>query len=357
MLAKHSQANVKQVRRTASHARTTRRRYAAKTQAAAAVTTETVKIGTRGSPLAMAQAYMTRDLLKGAFPELKEDGRLEIIVIKTTGDKVLDQPLADIGGKGLFTRELDDALLDGRIDIAVHSMKDVPTYLPEGMELPCMLPREDVRDVLISNKATTVAELADGATIGSASLRRQCQLLAQNSTLNVVNFRGNVQSRIRKLEEGQVDATLLALAGLKRLGLEDQATAILSIDEMLPAIAQGAIGMTTRTGDTSALNLLAELNHEETRIGVTCERAFLAALDGSCRTPIAGHAYKGEDGSLKFRGLVAAPDGTKVYETGDVSCPDFTFEAAKAFGTEQGSMLKEKAGEDFLQWSTSAAWD
>merc|ERR1719409_339214 len=188
MLAKHSQANVKQVRRTASHARTTRRRYAAKTQAAAAVTIETVKIGTRGSPLAMAQAYMTRDLLKGAFPELKEDGRLEIVIIKTTGDKVLDQPLADIGGKGLFTRELDDALLDGRIDIAVHSMKDVPTYLPEGMVLPCMLPREDVREAFLCLKYDSLSDLPEGAVVGTASLRRQSQLLYKFPTLKCVNF-------------------------------------------------------------------------------------------------------------------------------------------------------------------------
>ncbi|KAL3143770.1 hypothetical protein ABBQ32_003599 [Trebouxia sp. C0010 RCD-2024] len=201
----------------------------------------TVKIGTRGSPLALAQAYMTRDFLKAAFPELAEEGALEIVVIKTTGDKVLNQPLADIGGKGLFTKEIDDALLGGDIDIAVHSMKDVPTWLPKGTILPCNLEREDVRDAFICPSAPSLAELPAGAKIGSASLRRQVQILHKYPHLEVVNFRGNVQSRLRKLNEKVVDATLLALAGLKRLDMADKLTAVLSIEDMLPAVAQVSV--------------------------------------------------------------------------------------------------------------------
>ncbi|PNH09734.1 Porphobilinogen deaminase, chloroplastic [Tetrabaena socialis] len=198
---------------------------------ASAVATKTVKIGTRGSPLALAQAYMTRDLLKANFPELAEEGALEIVIIKTTGDKILNQPLADIGGKGLFTKEIDDALLSGKIDIAVHSMKDVPTYLPEGTILPCNLPREDVRDVFISPVAKDLAGLPAGAVVGSASLRRQAQILAKYPHLKVVrfgveNFRGNVQTRLRKLTEGDCSATLLALAGLKRLDMTQHITAV-----------------------------------------------------------------------------------------------------------------------------------
>ncbi|KAI3432617.1 hypothetical protein D9Q98_004163 [Chlorella vulgaris] len=313
------------------------------TIAAAAVATQTLKIGTRGSPLALAQAYLTRDLLKATFPELKEDGALEIIIIKTTGDKILNQPLSDIGGKGLFTKEIDDALLDGRIDIAVHSMKDVPTYLPAGTVLPCNLPREDVRDVFISAKYQSLSELPEGAVVGSASLRRQAQLLAKYPTLKVVNFRGNVQTRLRKLQDGECDGTLLALAGLKRLDLEDKATSILSIEEMLPAVAQGAIGIACRDGDDRSAAAIAALNHEETRLAVVCERAFLAALDGSCRTPIAGWARK-EDGQLAFRGLVSTPDGKKMYETTRVG--SLTDEDARKIGHDAGAQLKAEAKAD-----------
>lgn len=285
---------------------------------------------------------------QAAFPELKEDGALEIIIIKTTGDKILNQPLADIGGKGLFTKEIDDALLDGRIDIAVHSMKDVPTYLPPGTVLPCNLPREDVRDVFISEKYKNLSELPAGAVVGSASLRRQAQILAKYPTLEVINFRGNVQTRLRKLGEGACDATLLALAGLKRLDLADKATSILSEEEMLPAVAQGAIGIACREGDDRSAAALAALNHEDTRLAVVCERAFLAALDGSCRTPIAGLARRGPDGNLTFRGLVASPNGKKVFETsraGPASEAD-----AVAMGREAGQQLKSEAGEDFFDW-------
>jgi len=298
--------------------------------------------------LALAQAYLTRDLLKTNFPELAEEGALEIVIIKTTGDKILGQPLADIGGKGLFTKEIDEALLDGRIDIAVHSMKDVPTYLPEGTILPCNLPREDVRDVFISPTAKDLSELPEGAVVGSASLRRQAQLLAKYPHLKVVNFRGNVQTRLRKLQEGDCSATLLALAGLKRLDMTQHITKILDIDEMLPAVAQGAIGIACRTDDEPSAKFLAKLNHEDTRVAVVTERAFLAALDGSCRTPIAGYAHRGEDGQLHFRGLVASTDGKKIYETSRVG--SFNAAEGERLGREAGEELKAQAGPDFFVW-------
>mmetsp|Transcript_1608 Transcript_1608/g.5314 ORF Transcript_1608/g.5314 Transcript_1608/m.5314 type:complete len:391 (-) Transcript_1608:177-1349(-) len=313
--------------------------------------TALVKIGTRGSPLALAQAYLTRDLLKKTHPELAEDGAIEIKIIKTTGDKVLSQPLADVGGKGLFTKEIDEALLDGRVDIAVHSMKDVPTYLPEGTILPCNLPREDTRDAFISPLGDSLAALPEGSVIGSASLRRRAQILAKHPSFQVVNFRGNVQSRLRKLEEGDVAATLLAYAGLRRLDLEDKITSVLSLDDMLPAVAQGAIGIACRTGDEKQMAYLDSLNHPETYTGVLAERAFLAALDGSCRTPIAGHAYKGPEGNLLFKGLIAHPDGLEVY-TVDSSAA-FSNEDAVKLGKDAGAQLKEKAGTKLMDFLNS----
>lgn len=305
-----------------------------------------IVIGTRGSPLALAQAYETRRRLLGAFPdELGAEGAIEIKVIHTTGDMVLDKALADIGGKGLFTKEIDVAQLNGDVDIAVHSMKDVPTWLPDGISLPCMLPREDVRDVFISNKATCIEDLPAGSVIGSASLRRQSQILAKNPQLSVINFRGNVQTRLRKLGDGVVDATLLALAGLARMDMKDKATSVLSTEEMLPAVAQGAIGITCRTGDETMLRFLDPLNHVRTRTCVDCERAFLEKLDGSCRTPIAGHAYIDDaSGLLKFQGLVAKPDGSEVHETSREGKP----EDAVSIGADAGVELKQKMGDDFF---------
>ena len=269
-----------------------------------------------------------------------EEGAIQIIVIKTTGDKVLDVPLADVGGKGLFTKEVDDALLSGRVDIAVHSMKDVPTYLPEGTILPCNLPREDTRDAFICflPGVNNPWELPQGATVGSASLRRSSQLVARRPDLKVVNFRGNVQSRVRKLQEGVVDCTLLACAGLNRMDMSHHAKCILSHEDMLPAIAQGAIGIACRTGDARAQELLAALNHMDTHVAVNCERAFLTALDGSCRTPIAGVAQRGADGRLHFAGLVASPDGKTVKHTSGV-CSWGNDDGVK-LGTELGQALK-----------------
>eukprot|EP00475_Leptophrys_vorax_P001116 TRINITY_DN10579_c0_g2_i1.p1 TRINITY_DN10579_c0_g2~~TRINITY_DN10579_c0_g2_i1.p1 ORF type:complete len:370 (-),score=35.08 TRINITY_DN10579_c0_g2_i1:158-1267(-) len=324
------------------------RRAVVKASASTDVKTAIVKIGTRGSPLALAQAYQTRDKLKAAHPELAEEGALEIVIIKTTGDKILNQPLADIGGKGLFTKEIDDALLNGSIDIAVHSMKDVPTYLPDGTILPCNLPREDVRDAFISPVAKSLAELPAGSLVGSASLRRQSQILHRYPELKVENFRGNVQTRLRKLNEGVCQATLLALAGLKRLNMTEHVTAILSTEDMLPAIAQGAIGIACRTGDPKMEEYLASLNHEDTRLAVACERAFLATLDGSCRTPIAGLAQRGPDGGCVFRGLVASPDGKKIIETSRKG--SYSYDEMIEMGVDAGKELLGSAGPDFFSW-------
>ncbi|KAK4276280.1 hypothetical protein QN277_019245 [Acacia crassicarpa] len=305
-----------------------------------------IRIGTRGSPLALAQAYETRDKLMAIHSELAEEGAIQIVVIKTTGDKILSQPLADIGGKGLFTKEIDEALINGEIDIAVHSMKDVPTYLPDETILPCNLQREDVRDAFISLSASSLADLPAGSIVGTASLRRKSQILHRYPSLNVQdNFRGNVQTRLRKLNEGVVQATLLALAGLKRLNMTENVTTTLSIDDMLPAVAQGAIGIACRNDDDKMAEYLASLNHEETRLAVACERAFLETLDGSCRTPIAGYACRTKDGCL-FRGLVASPDGTRVLETSR-SGP-YAEEDMVKMGKDAGKELLSRAGPGFF---------
>jgi hydroxymethylbilane synthase len=302
-----------------------------------------VIIGTRGSPLALAQAHETRERLQNAHAELKNEGAVRIEVIQTTGDMILDRPLAEIGGKGLFTKEIDDAQLERRIDIAVHSMKDVPTWLPDGLCLPCILPREDVRDVFISNKAKTLADLPAGSVIGTASLRRQALILAKYPHLKVETFRGNVQSRLRKLNEGVVDATLLANAGLRRLKKEDVITSVIETDDLLPAVAQGAIGITCRSNDETMLKYLAPLNCEISKTRIEAERALLRVLDGSCRTPIAALCVvEGEE--LVLEGILAKPDGSEVLKVsmrGPISDPD-------GLGTKAGEDLKQRAGADFL---------
>ena len=305
-----------------------------------------LRIGTRGSPLAMAQAYETRRRLMEEFPELTEEGAIEICVLKTQGDMILDKSLMELGGKGLFTKELDTALLGDEVDICVHSMKDVPTWLPEGTVLPCNLPREDTNDAFIhkDGSVTTIAELPDNSVIGTASLRRQAQLMAQNPTLKCVNFRGNVQTRLRKLSDGVVDATLLAIAGLKRMDMDDCATAVLDWDEMLPAVAQGAIGIQCRSDDERSLKYSDALNHPDTKACVDCEHAFLEALDGNCKTPIAGQA-RIIDGKIKFKGLIAMPDGSQKFETeseGEIA------DAAK-IGRAAGEKVKADAGEKFFE--------
>lgn len=301
-------------------------------------------IGTRGSPLALAQTHQTRDRLAAAWPELAQPGAIAIQVIQTTGDLVQTRPLAEIGGKGLFTKELDESMLDGRIDLAVHSMKDVPTVLPDGIVLPCVLEREDVRDAFLSSKAKNVADLPLGAVIGTASLRRGAQLLHMRPDLKVVNFRGNVQSRLRKLADGVVDATMLAMAGLNRLGLSQHATCALEPEEMLPAVAQGAIGITCRSDDERAHLWLAALNHPETMIRITAERSFLARLDGSCRTPIAALAELDGD-ALSFRGLIVSPEGAAIHAT---SRQGKAADAA-VMGNDAAEELIGIAGADFFR--------
>ncbi|HET8727715.1 MAG TPA: hydroxymethylbilane synthase, partial [Alphaproteobacteria bacterium] len=245
--------------------------------------TALLRIGTRGSPLALAQARETRERLASAHPDLAQADAVEIVVIKTTGDQIQDRPLNAIGGKGLFTKEIEEALLERRIDLAVHSMKDVPTWLPPGLEIACLLPREDPRDAFFANGASGIDDLPPGAVVGTASLRRQSQILARRPDLKVTTLRGNVDTRLRKLGEGQVAATLLAVAGLRRLGRADRISAILSPEEMLPAVAQGAIGIEIRAADNRTRGYLAPLHCHETGRRVDAERTLLAVLDGSCR--------------------------------------------------------------------------
>ncbi|MEO3427939.1 hydroxymethylbilane synthase [Pelagibius sp. CAU 1746] len=304
-----------------------------------------LRLGTRGSPLALAQAHEVRRRLGEAHPELAGESAVAVVAIKTTGDKIQDRALSEIGGKGLFTKEIEEGLLAGEIDAAVHSMKDVPTWLPDGLTVEHMLPREDVRDAFFSPHGPRLSDLPLGAVVGSASLRRQAQILAARPDLKVVNFRGNVATRLRKLAAGEVDATLLAVAGLKRLGEADKITGALEPEEMLPAVGQGAIGLEIRADDARARAWLDAISCAETTARVTAERAFLAELDGSCKTPIAGLAELGDGGkTLRLRGLVALPDGTKVHAA-EISGP---VERAAALGKDLGERLKAAGGPEFF---------
>jgi hydroxymethylbilane synthase len=270
-----------------------------------------LRIGTRGSPLALAQAHEVRRLLAAANG--CDEARIEIVVIRTTGDMIQDRALSQAGGKGLFTKEIDAAMLDGQIDAAVHSAKDLPTALPAGIAIAGYLPREDVRDAFVSAAAETIADLPRGATLGTASLRRQAQVKRLRPDVQIALLRGNVETRLRKAETGEIAATLLAYAGLKRLGLAHRATALLDVDAFLPAVGQGAIGLTARAGDAAAHRLMAPIADVDTGVALRAERAFLAVLDGSCRTPIAGHA-RAAAGRLAFRGMVLRPDGSEIFE-------------------------------------------
>lgn len=305
-------------------------------------TSSLIRIGTRGSKLALVQAYELRDRLIRAHG-LDEDD-FEMVIIKTSGDIIQDRPLSEVGGKGLFTKEIEEALIDGGIDLAVHSMKDMPTKLPDGLAIPCYLPREDVRDAFISLRVGSLAALPKGAVLGTSSLRRQAQVKRLRPDLQVITYRGNVDTRLRKLEENVADATLLAFAGLKRLGLEERVTALIETDDMLPAVAQGAIGVETREGDDRMAGLLAALNDADTTICVACERAFLAVLDGSCRTPIAGLAELTGDGGLRFRGEILTPDGAQRYGAKRKGAQA----DAVALGEEAARELLGKAGPGFF---------
>jgi hydroxymethylbilane synthase len=306
-----------------------------------AQSTAPLRIGTRGSPLALVQARSVRARLSAALG-VAEDA-IELVVIRTTGDAIQDRPLAEVGGKGLFTKEIEEALLVGRIDLAVHSAKDMPTFSQPGLMLAACLEREDPRDVFISLKARSLAELPNGATLGTASLRRQAIAKRARGDLRVTPLRGNVETRLRKLEAGEVDATILALAGMKRLGLTQHATKIMSTDEFLPAVGQGAIGIEARESDMRTREALARINHDDTFTALSAERAFLAVLDGSCKTPISGHATLSGD-AIAFRGLIARPDGTAAH---DIAATGRRADAIKIC-SEAGRELKHRAGPGFF---------
>ncbi len=301
-----------------------------------------LRIGTRGSPLALAQAHETKIRLMAAHG--LSDTAIEIVVIRTTGDAVTDRPLRDLGGKGLFTREIEDALLARTIDIAVHSMKDMPTEFPEGLDISCYLPREDVRDAFVGTDSRTLSSLPPDSVVGTSSLRRAAQLRHRRPDLRVVEFRGNVQTRLRKLSEGVADATFLAMAGLRRLGLTELTRAPISVEEMLPAVAQGAIGVQQRIGEDQISELLLAIHDPDTCYRLRAERAFLAGLDGSCQTPIAGLAEL-SDGELRLRGEILRPDGSESLRdeiSGGIG-------DAERLGSELAARLRGRAGPGFFE--------
>ncbi len=302
-----------------------------------------LRIGTRGSPLALAQAHETRARLMAAW-SLPEDA-FEVVAIKTTGDRVQDRSLSEIGGKGLFTREIEDALLAVDIDIAVHSMKDMPTLQPDGLSLDCHLPREDPRDAFITLDGRALADMPVGAVIGTSSLRRRAQIAVRRPDLDIVEFRGNLQTRMAKLRDGVADATFLAMAGLNRLHMTDVLRHPTDPADMLPALAQGAIGIERRAGDTRIAEILAAIHDPDTGLRLACERAFLKTLDGSCETPIAGLATL-DGNTLHFRGEILRPDGSDVL-TAQGSSP--AGEGA-ALGDRLARDLLDRAPADFFDW-------
>ena len=309
--------------------------------------TARIKIGTRGSPLALAQAEEVKARLAAADPALRQDGTIEIVVINTTGDQMTQGPLSAIGGKGLFTKEIEEALIDRRIDLAVHSMKDVPTALPDGLIIDAVLPREDPRDAFITATPDSgpdrPAALPQGAVIGTASLRRSALLRNKRPDLLVVTFRGNVNTRLRKLAAGEVAATLLAIAGLKRLGMADKARSVLPCEEMLPAVCQGIIGIECRADDGPTRELLAQLNDPTTAVAATAERALLAGLDGSCRTPIAALGELAGE-TLSLRALLVRPDGTGLLAAERTGAPS----EAEAMGSDAARELRAQAGPEYF---------
>jgi hydroxymethylbilane synthase len=299
-----------------------------------------LRIGTRGSPMALAQTGMVRDQIVAANPGLQT----EIVVVNTVADRILDRPLSEIGGKGLFTKELEQALYADSVDVAVHSMKDVETWLPDGLVIACILERDDPRDAFLSHKASGFAELAAGARVGTSSLRRAAQVLMRRPDLSIVPLRGNANTRMRKLEEGTCDATLLALCGLERLGMADMARSVLSVDEMLPAVAQGALGIECREADADVRALLAPLVSARATAELAAERGLLAELDGSCRTPIAALARITGD-RLDLDGLLFLPDGSAHWA---VRREGLVTDAAR-IGQEAGAELKRLAGDTYAR--------
>ena len=298
-----------------------------------------LRVGTRGSPLALVQTRMFLDLLTRFCPVLRGMDVFEEHAIKTTGDRVQDRRLAEIGGKGLFAKEIHEALLDGRVDFAVHSLKDLETELPPGIVLACALTREDARDALILGQSCRSAEPADpyaalphGALIGTSSVRRQAQLLHARPDLRVTTIRGNVQSRLGKLRDGECDASLLALAGLRRLDMEAEASVVLDPETMVPAACQGIVGITVREEDAELRELLLAIEDPGARAVATAERAMLAVLDGSCRTPIGGYARHRPDGQISLTGLVARPDGTFLLKRSVEGAREDAAELGQALG-------------------------
>lgn len=301
-----------------------------------------MNIGTRGSPLALAQTHDVRQRLAAAHG--RDPAAFAIHVIKTTGDTIQDRPLSEAGGKGLFTKELDLALIRGDIDLAVHSAKDLPTLLPEELVILGYLPREDVRDAWISAKAPAPHLLAQGSVVGTASLRRAALVKRLRADVTVALLRGNVETRLAKVERGEVDATLLAIAGLKRLGLAHRATSLLDPAEFVPAVGQGAIGIVARRDDKSTADAVAPILDAVTTLCLSAERAYLRVLDGSCRTPIGGYATL-TDGTLRFCGVILRPDGSQAVE---IQCQD---RAAKAeeLGEHAARDLLSRAPKDFFE--------
>lgn len=306
-----------------------------------------LKIGTRGSPLALAQARETRRRLMAAF-DLPE-AAFEIVVIHTTGDDramiAADRALKEIGNKGLFTKEIEEAMLDGRIDIAVHSMKDMPVEQPEGLVLDCNLPREDTRDAFVSTKYSAIADLPEGAVVGTSSLRRKAQLLNRRPDLQVVEFRGNVQTRLKKLQDGVADATFLAMAGLNRLGMDEVPATPIPTEDMLNAVAQGAIGIERRADDARAKEMLDAIHHVETGHRLLAERAFLGALDGSCETPIAALAVL-EGDTVTLRGEILRTDGSEAVAD-HISGP---ISEGAALGRTLAERMLSGVDDDFFDW-------
>lgn len=303
-----------------------------------------IRIGTRASKLALAQSEEVKCRLLAANPHLRES-QFEIVPMTTTGDAIQDKTLNEIGGKGLFTKEIEEALLEASVDIAVHSMKDMPTTLPDGLIIPCLLEREDPRDAFISNNAVGIDGLPLYAVIGTSSLRRAAQIKAYRPDLEIIPFRGNVQTRLRKLADGACDATLLAVAGLNRLGMQESVTCPLPPHMCLPAVAQGAIGVECRADRDDIIHLLKSIHHEDTMLCVSSERSLLKTLDGSCRTPIAGLAQR-NGSTITLEGLIAKPDGKTIHRR-SITC-EAELQAAIAAGEELGHILLQLAGKNFL---------
>ena len=304
-----------------------------------------LRIGTRGSPLARLQANMVADALRAAIPVLAAPTAIEIVIITSTGDRIQDRPLAEIGGKGLFIKEIEEAIHANTVDIGVHSMKDVETVLAEGTEIAAIRPRADPRDALIAAEARKLSDLPPGAVVGTTSVRRRAFLLAQRPDLKIITFRGNVESRLRKLNDGLADATLLAVAGLKRLKMDDLLVGALDIDDMPPAVGQGAIGIQARSADcrpgAAIATWLAAIDDRDSRLCVTAERAMLAKVDGSCGTPVSGLAQI-RDGVLHLTAKLASDDGQEVV----AASASGSANNVAAIGTRVGAELLAQAGQN-----------